>query len=196
MPGFRHLADREVHRGHIWNVVVAEFESPDGVRFERDIVRSPGAVAVVPITVGDDGVPTVTLLRQYRPPYERELIEVPAGMRDVPGEPTEETGRRELIEEVGLAAGNMTLLTSMIPSPGMTDSVCAIYLAADCTPAERSVHGPEEQHSEVMAMPLADAVAMVARGEITDAKSALGLLLAERHLNDHDQGVPGHAGQR
>src|SRR6187551_1658815 len=186
MAAFRRLADSEVHRGHIWRVVVAEFESPDGTRFERDIVRSPGAVAVVPITLDAAGQPIVTLVRQYRPPYERELIEVPAGMRDVPGEPTEETGRRELIEEVGLAAGSMTLLTSMIPSPGMTDSVCAIYLAADCTPAERSVHGPEEQHSEVMAMPLADAVAMVERGEITDAKSALGLLLAERHLNDHD----------
>src|SRR3954447_17562456 len=185
MPGFRHLADDEVHRGHIWNVVVAEFESPDGVRFRRDIVRSPGAVAVVPITVDLGGTTTVTLLRQYRPPYERDLIEVPAGMRDVPGEPADETGRRELIEEVGLVAGDMTLLTSMIPSPGMTDSVCQIYLATGCTPVERSLHGPEEEHSEVMPMPLADAVAMVERGEITDAKSALGLLLAERHLNQH-----------
>ena len=183
MPDFRHLADKEVHRGHIWRVVVAEFESPDGVRFERDIVRSPGAVAVVPITFDADDQPVVTLVRQYRPPYERALIEVPAGMRDVPGEPTEETGRRELVEEVGLAATEMTLLTSMIPSPGMTDSICTIYLATGCTPAERSVHGPEEQFSEVLTVPLADAVAMVARGEITDAKSALGLLLAERHLS-------------
>src|SRR5262245_47785284 len=175
MPGFRHLADTEVHRGHIWNVVVAEFESPDGVHFRRDIVRSPGAVAVVPVTLDASGVPIVTLVRQYRPPYERDLIEVPAGMRDVPGEPAEETGRRELVEEVGLAAGEMTLLTAMIPSPGMTDSVCAIYLATDCSPAERSLHGPEEQHSEVLAMPLTEAVTMVARGEITDAKSALGL---------------------
>jgi len=183
MAGFRHLADSEVHRGHIWRVVVAEFESPDGTRFERDIVRSPGAVAVVPITLDAAGQPIVTLVRQYRPPYERQLIEVPAGMRDVPGEPPEQTGRRELAEEVGLAAGEMVLLTSMIPSPGMTDSVCEIYLAADCTPVERSLHGPEEQYSEVLTVPLAEAVAMVARGEITDAKSALGLLLAERHVS-------------
>ena len=183
MPGFRHLADTEVHRGHIWRVVVAQFESPDGGRFERDIVRSPGAVAVVPITLGAEGQPLVTLVRQYRPPYGQELIEVPAGMRDIPGEPTEETGRRELVEEVGLAAGEMTLLTSMAPSPGMTDSICTIYLATGCTPVERSLHGPEEQFSEVIAMPLTDAVAKVVRGEITDAKSALGLLLAERHLS-------------
>lgn len=183
MAGFRHLADTEVHRGHIWRVVVAEFESPDGERFDRDIVRSPGAVAVVPITLDGDERPIVTLMRQYRPPYERELIEIPAGMRDVPGEPTEETGRRELAEEVGLAAGEMTLLSSMIPSPGMTDSICTIYLATGCTPVARSVHGPEEQFSEVLTVPLAEAVAMVVRGEIVDAKSALGVLLAERHLS-------------
>ena len=185
MAEFRRLGDTEVHRGSIWRVVVAEFESPDGVWFERDIVRSPGAVAVVPITVAADDTPVVTLVRQYRPPYERELIEVPAGMRDVPGEPPELTGRRELEEEVGLRAGEMTLLAEMLPSPGMTDSVCAIYLATDCSPVGRSLHGPEEQHSEVLTMSLPEAVAMVARGEIADAKSSLGLLLAERHLQQH-----------
>lgn len=187
MADFRRLADTEVHHGHIWHVVVAEFESPDGVRFARDIVRSPGAVAVVAITVDTGHTPVVTLVRQYRPPYERELIEVPAGMRDVPGEPTEQTGRRELEEEVGLKAGEMTLLAEMLPSPGMTDSVCTIYLATECSPVPRSLHGPEEQHSEVLTMPLTEAVAMVERGEIGDAKSALGLLLAERRLQQHSR---------
>jgi ADP-ribose pyrophosphatase len=182
MAAFRRLAETEVHRGHIWRVVVADFEAPDGARFERDIVRSPGAVAVVPVTFDASGRAMVTLMRQYRAAFERDLLEVPAGMRDVPGEPAEETGRRELIEEVGLAAGEMELLTEMIQSPGMSDSVCAIYLATGCRPVERSVHGPEEQYSEVFALPLDEAVAMVGRGEITDAKSALGLLLADRRL--------------
>jgi ADP-ribose pyrophosphatase len=182
MAVFRRLSENEVHRGHIWRVVVAEFEAPDGARFERDIVRSPGAVAVVPVTFDAAGRPLVTLIRQYRATFEHDLLEVPAGMRDVPGEPPEETGRRELIEEVGLAAGEMALLTEMIPSPGMSDSVCAIYLATECRHAERSVHGPEEQFSEVLELALDEAVAMVARGEITDAKSAVGLLLADRRL--------------
>jgi ADP-ribose pyrophosphatase len=182
MPGFRRLAETEVHRGHIWRVAVAEFEAPDGARFVRDVVRSPGAVAVVPVTVDGDGRTMVTLVRQYRAAFDRDLLEVPAGMRDVPGEPAEETGRRELIEEVGLSAGEMELLTDMIPAPGMSDSVCAIYLATGCSPVERSLHGPEEQYSEVLALPLDEAVAMAERGEIADAKSALGLLLAERHL--------------
>jgi 8-oxo-dGTP pyrophosphatase MutT (NUDIX family) len=184
MADFRRLAETEVHHGHIWRVVVADFEAPDGTRFERDVVRSPGAVAVVPVTFDGDGRAMVTLVRQYRPTFERELIEVPAGMRDVPGEPAEETGRRELAEEVGLQAGEMVLLTEMIPSPGMSDSVCAIYMATGCSRVERAVHGPEEQHSEVLELSLDEAVAMVVRGEITDAKSALGLLLAERHVHE------------
>jgi ADP-ribose pyrophosphatase len=182
MADFRRLAETEVHRGHIWRVVVAEFEAPDGTRFERDVVRSPGAVAVVPVTFDDD-VPIVTLVRQYRATFERELIEVPAGMRDVEGEPAEETGRREMVEEVGLEAGEMVLLTEMIPTPGMSDSVCAIYMATGCRRVERAVHGPEERYSEVISLPLAEAVAMVTAGTITDAKSALGLLLTERHLS-------------
>ena len=184
MADFRRLTETEVHRGHIWRVVVAEFEAPDGTRFERDVVRSPGAVAVVPVTFDGDGTPMVTLMRQYRATLERELVEVPAGMRDVPGEPAEATGRRELVEEVGLDAGELLLLTEMIPSPGMSDSVCAIYMATGCRHVERALHGPEEQHSEVIEVRLDDAVAMVVRGEITDAKSALGLLLTERHVRE------------
>src|SRR5690606_2787993 len=105
--GFRHLGDTEVHRGHVWNVVVADFAAPDGSTFRRDIVRSPGSVGVVPIVFDAEGFPSVVLVRQYRPPYERAVTEIPAGMRDVPGEPAEDTGRRELIEEVGLRAGEM-----------------------------------------------------------------------------------------
>ena len=177
MPGFRRLADTEVHQGHIWRVVVADFEAPDGSRFRRDIVRSPGAVAVVPVIVGDDGQVSVVLVSQYRPPYERQLIEIPAGMRDVSGEPPEQTGRRELAEEAGLEAGQMTHLIDMLPSPGLTDSVTTIYMATECTPVERNLHGPEEQHSELIEVPLTTAVEMIERGEIVDAKSVVGLLL-------------------
>lgn len=185
---FRHLADREVHQGHVWRVVVADFEAPDGSSFERDIVRSPGAVAAVPLAFDAEGNASVVLLRQYRPTYERDVIEIPAGMRDVDGEAPEETARRELIEEVGLAPGHLELLVEMFPSPGMTDSVTTIYLASDCTAAERSLHGPEEEHSELLHLPLQDALAMVERGDIVDAKTVAGLLLTERRMraNDHD----------
>lgn len=188
--GFRRIADREVHRGHVWNVVVAEFEGPAGERFARDVVRSPGAVAVVPLVFDAEGNPSVVLVEQYRPPYEQRILEIPAGMRDVADEPPEETARRELIEEAGLAPGRLDLLTEFYPSPGMTDSVTTIYVATASTAAPRALHGPEEEHSRLLHLPLEDALAMVEDGRIRDAKTIIGILLTERQLRAGDFVVP------
>lgn len=182
MTGFRRIDDTDVHHGYVWKVVVAEFESAVGERFTRDIVRSPGSVGVVPLTFDAEGLASVVLVSQYRPPYERAIIEIPAGMRDVPGEPAAETGRRELIEEAGLAAGEMHHLIDMMPSPGMTDSICSIFLATGCTPAQHDRQGPEEEAMEIVHLPLDDALAMIDRGEIQDAKTVIGLLAADRRL--------------
>ena len=180
--GFRHLGDTDVHQGYVWKVVVAEFEAPDGTTFRRDIVRSPGAVAVVPVVFDPEGQASVVLVRPYRPPYEQAIVEVPAGMRDVPGEPPEETGRRELIEEAGLRAGDMVHLLDMYPSPGMTDSVCTVFMATGCEPVDHDRHGPEEESMEILHVPLDDALAMIDAGEIADAKTVCGLYAAERRL--------------
>lgn len=182
MNGFRHLADRDVHQGYVWKVVVAEFEAPSGEAFTRDIVRSPGAVGVVPLLFDPEGVPSVVLVRQYRPPYEHDVIEIPAGMRDVPGEPPAETGRRELVEEAGLDAGEMTHLLDIFPSPGMTDSICSIFLATDCEQVPHDRHGPEEGEMTLVHIPLAEALDMIDRGEILDAKTVAGLFATERRL--------------
>lgn len=182
MSGFRHLGDRLVHQGHVWHVVVGDFESPDGEAFRRDIVRSPGAVAAVPIEVGADGAPWVVLVRQYRPAFGAEVIEVPAGMRDVEDEPIEHTIARELVEETGLRAGRLEHLIDFYPSAGMTDSVLNLFLATELSAVERDLHGPEERHMEVLRMPLADAVQLVLEGRIHDAKTIIGVLLADRRL--------------
>ena len=182
-PAFRHLGDRIVHRGHIWHVAVSTFESPDGDRFERDVIRSPGAVAVVPVRV-DDGVPTVVFVRQYRGPLDRRVLEIPAGMRDIPGESLEITATRELAEEVGLSAGRLEYLTHFYPAVGMTDSILHLYVATDLTPVQRDLHGPEEVHMDVLGVPLAEAVEMVVRGEIHDAKTVIGLLLVDRRWRE------------
>lgn len=183
MGTFRHLSDEVVHQGYIWNVVVGRFESPDGAQFTRDVVRSPGAVAAVPVHHDADGRAWVTLVRQYRAPLDEHVVEIPAGMRDVVGEPPEETAARELVEEVGLAPGRLVPLTRFSPSVGMTDAELFIYLALDLERVERDVHGPEEAHMDVLEVALADAVGMVLSGEIHDAKTIIGLLLAERHLS-------------
>jgi 8-oxo-dGDP phosphatase len=189
-PGFRRISDVEIYQGHIWRVVVSEFEDPKGERFQRDIVRSPGAVAAVPLVFDAEGNPSVVLIAQYRAAYEREMIEIPAGMRDVDGEPPEETARRELAEEVGLAPGRLDLLIEMVPQPGMSDGTTMVYLATECSPASVQPHGPEEEHARRLHVPLADAVAMVEAGEISDGKSIAGLLLTERRLRAGDHGAP------
>ena len=182
MTGFRRLGDTDVHAGFVWTLVRAEFEAPDGTTFERDIVRSPGAVAVVPLVFDAEGLPSVVLLSQYRPPYERNVVEIPAGVRDVPGEPAIETGRRELIEEAGLQAGEISRLVDIYPSPGMTDSICSIFLATGCTPVDHDRQGPEEEAMELLHLPLVDALDMIDRGEISDAKTVAGLLATDRRL--------------
>jgi len=182
MSGFRRLDESLIHQGYIWRVTTAEFESPDGERFRRDIVRSPGAVGVVPVFVDSEGTPAVMLVEQYRAPYEDLIVEIPAGMRDVPGEPPEQTALRELVEEIGYAAGELVHLIDLYPSPGMTDSVTTVFLATALTKTERDVQGPEERHMAVITLSLAEALRWVAAGRIRDAKTVAGLLLADRHL--------------
>jgi len=182
MTGFERVSEDLVHQGYIWRVTTARFRAPDGEEFERDVVRSPGAVGVVPLWFDAEGVPGVVLIRQYRAPYEAAIIEIPAGMRDIPGEPPETTARRELVEEIGMQAGALVHLLDMYPSPAMTDSITSIYLATELSVCERDTHGPEERHMEVLNVSLAEALEWVVTGVIRDAKTVAGLLLAERRL--------------
>lgn len=186
MGEFRRLSESTIHEGFIWNVANVQFESPTGEVFQRDIVRSPGAVAVVPLIVEEDGTASVVLVTQYRPPFETDIIEIPAGMRDIDGEDTIEVARRELIEEAGLDAGSLELIGSIAPSSGMTDSVTTLYLATDCTPVDTDRHGPEEQFMTVRRVSLAESLEMIDRGEIIDAKTVAALFMTDRRLRNAD----------
>ena len=141
-------------------------------------VAANGAVSVVPIGLDAQGVAHVFLLRQWRPSVERVLWEVPAGMRDKPGEDPAETGRRELIEEIGYSAGTIELLTIFHPSAGMTDGTHHVYLATDLSFVGKQLEGPEEREMETVRMPLTEALALVRNGEILASSAIIGLLLA------------------
>lgn len=180
--GFRHEGDVQAFQGHLWQVVTGQFRAPSGETFHRDIVRSPGAVAVVPILEGSDSLVDVVLVRQYRAAFDEYVLEIPAGMRDIAGEPLEQTAQRELLEETGYRATSLNLLHSFYPSPGMTDAVLHIYLGESLSFEQRKGHGPEELDMEVLTVPLRDAVEMAISGRIKDAKSVIGLLLAEKSL--------------
>jgi 8-oxo-dGTP pyrophosphatase MutT (NUDIX family) len=181
-PGFRHLDEHIVHTWGIWSLVAAEFESPEGQRFERHVVRSPGAVAMVPVLFDAEGSASVVMIDQYRAAFDRLVREFPAGMRDVDGEPPEETARRELVEEAGFDAGELTFLLEYLPSPGLTDATMRLYLATDLRPAPREAHGPEESHLAVVHLPLDEALRQVRSGRIVNVAAVLGVLLVAERL--------------
>ena len=172
---FRKVDERRTYDGHFVHVVVATFEGPDGTTFEREVIRHRGAVGVVALTA--DGRSAV-LVRQYRPAIEDELLEIPAGMRDVEGEPPEETARRELEEEAGLRAiGPLELLTEYVVAAGLTDELFSVYLCRQTEPCDARPQSAEEELMEVVEVALDDVPAMIADGRIRDAKSIIGLLL-------------------
>jgi 8-oxo-dGDP phosphatase len=170
------------YSGRLSTVRVDTVRMPDGTEVEREIVEHPSAVAVV--AVDDDR--RVVLLRQYRHPVRSRVLELPAGKLDVDGEPPGESARRELAEEVGLAAGELTELVTFDNSSGWTDERTTVYLAtgleAVAAPEGFTPHA-EEAHMEVLRLPLDDALARAHRGEITDAKTLVGLLLAATRLD-------------
>lgn len=182
---FEHLGDEHVYQGRIWRVVTGRFRSRTGEDFNRDIVRSPGAVGVVPILSESGGENQVVLVRQYRAAFDDYVIEIPAGMRDVPGEEIHETAHRELLEETGFRAGSLAHLHSFYPSPGMTDAVLHIFMACELASGGRRAQGPEESDMEVIRLGMAEAVEMAIDGRIRDAKSVIGILLAHRTLSSH-----------
>jgi 8-oxo-dGTP pyrophosphatase MutT (NUDIX family) len=175
---FERVDSRLVHSGHIVQFYVESFVGPSGERFDRDVIRHPGAASVVPLH--DDG--TVTLVRQFRAALGRELLEIPAGKIDVEGESPELTVQRELAEEVGLVADRLVLLSSFVQSPGFCDEVNHVFLATGLSETERSVQGVEEEHMTIHRVALRDVPDLIASGELVDGKSIVGLMIALHQL--------------
>ena len=176
MTRFRKLpAERERYRGSLISVATGRFAGPDGDEFERDIVHHPGAVSVVPVV--DQGE-SVLLVRQYRAAIDQDLLEIPAGKRDVDGEPPEGTAARELAEEIGMRAGRLDKLAEFYNSPGFCDERSYVFLGRDLTECATDLQGIEEQHMTIERVPLVDVPGLIATGDIIDAKTIIGLCLA------------------
>ena len=152
---------REVFHGRLVSVEVREGRY-------REIVRHPGSCAAVPL-IGDD----VLLVRQFRDAVDEWVLEIPAGTRDVTGEDAATCAAREVLEETGHRAIDIEPLGTLYMSPGFLDERIDLYVAR-VEPA-----GEAEEDIEVVRMPLAQAVEAVHDGWIRDAKSAVGLLLAD-----------------
>ncbi|MCV2489016.1 NUDIX hydrolase [Geodermatophilus sp. YIM 151500] len=174
------LASEPVFDGPIISLRRDTVTMPDGGDSVRDVVRHPGAVAVVAL----DEQERVVLLRQYRHPVAAYLWELPAGLRDADGEPPLDTARRELAEEARLAAGRWSLLVTTYSSPGFSDEQVLVYLAEELSevePPEDFVVEFEELDMEVVRVPLAEAVQRVFDGDIRNGTAVAGLLAAAQH---------------
>ncbi|MGH9009908.1 MAG: NUDIX domain-containing protein [Acidimicrobiia bacterium] len=194
MSGYRLVDSKEVARGGFLTFCEETFESPTGDGFVRWIVEHPGAVAAVPVAEGPDG-PQVILVRQWRPAMRDFLLEIPAGKLDVPGEDPDDAMARELAEEVQHEVGRLVKLATFWNSPGFSTELTHVYIALDLSPCDRpEAAKEEEQDMTIERFPLADTGRLIASGEITDAKTIIGLALAERYLageqpEAHQQGV-------
>ena len=162
------LAKNYIYRGRILNLRCDDALLPDGNPCKREIVEHSGGAAALCVVGG-----SVALVKQFRYAYGEELYEIPAGKLNA-GEDPAVAAARELAEETGLRAEGLTHLFTLYPSPGYTDEKIYIYRAHGITQGEDCLDEDEFLHAEWI--PLEEAYAMLDRGEIKDAKTAVALL--------------------
>lgn len=176
MPELLH--SEEIYRGRVLDLVLDTVREGD-ITYQREVVRHPGGAAAV--AVFDDG--TVALVRQYRHPAARHVLELPAGRLEA-GERPETCAARELEEEIGVRPARMELLSEFYTTPGFCAEKLWVFLAAGLTETAQRLEGDEIV--EVVRVPFARALEMVASREIEDAKTIVGLLLAAPRLEERD----------
>lgn len=166
------------YQGRIIHLDVDTVEFPDGSTGQLEMIRHPGAAAVVPML--DDPAspdPRVLLLRQFRHAAESFIWEIPAGRLD-PGETPEQCAHRELTEETGMRASRLTPLTTIYTTPGFTDERIHLFLASGL---EEGAHRREpDEFMEVHPRPWSDVMKMVESGVVQDAKTLVALMFAGR----------------
>lgn len=171
------LESRQVHDGRIVKLSIDTVRYPDGSTGRLEMIRHPGASAVLPVvgSVAEED-PEVVLLRQYRYAAGGTIWEVPAGLPDGPGETWEDCAARELEEETGMRAARITPLTRILTTPGFTDETIRLFVAEGLEDGTSKLD--DDEFVEVLRLPFSEAVDMVRRGEIVDGKSVATILYA------------------
>lgn len=166
----RIINSQKVFAGRQFNVTVDTISEGE-LTYQREVVHHYGSAVIIPVF--DDG--TVALVRQYRHPAVRYLLEAPAGTLEY-GEPPELGAARELEEEIGVAAERLEKLSEFFVSPGFLEEKMHVYLATGLTEKQQRLE--EDEILEVVRLPIAEALEMITSGEIQDAKTIIGLILA------------------
>ncbi|HUI63487.1 MAG TPA: NUDIX hydrolase [Bacteroidota bacterium] len=176
---FKRLSHEVFYTGRVFDLIVERIEYPSGAQAVREIARHPGGAATVPVT--DDG--HVLLVRQMRFPLGRYITEIPAGKLS-PGEDPALAAARELAEETGYDARRLEKLATIYTSPGFCDEQLHLYLGRGLVERPEGPRREEgEQSMTLESVPLAEALHNALSGTYQDAKTILGLLLAERLLS-------------
>jgi ADP-ribose pyrophosphatase len=168
------LKSEEIYEGRVFTVSVDTVREGEQ-EFVREVVRHAGSGVVV--AVFDDK--TIALVRQYRHPAGKYLLEIPAGSRDA-GESPEECARRELEEELGVRAERLEKLSEFYVSPGFLSEKMWVYLATGLTETKQNLDFDEQL--EIVRLPIARVLEMIESGEIEDAKTIIGIQLAATRL--------------
>ncbi|HEV7681848.1 MAG TPA: NUDIX hydrolase [Pyrinomonadaceae bacterium] len=161
---------KSIFRGRVIEVTVDTVSEGD-ITYEREVVRHPGSAVIIPVF--DDG--TIALVRQYRHPAVRYLLEAPAGTLRR-GEVPEDGARREVEEELGVVPRRLEKLTEFFVSPGFCEEKMWVYLATEMTATEQRLD--DDEVLEVVRIPFSQALSMITTGEIEDAKTIIGVMLA------------------
>ncbi len=166
------LSSKKIFDGNIISLTVDTVRLPNGKDATREMVRHPGAVCVVPMT--DNG--EVVLVRQYRYPFSRVTLEIPAGKLDSPSEDTKEAALRELREETGARCENIRFIGELHTSPAILDEVIYMYLADGLSFGDSDPD--DDEFISAVKLPIEKVVEMILSGEIKDAKTQAAVLKA------------------
>jgi len=163
------VSHREIYRGKIVALHVDEIRQTSGKNTIREVVLHPGGATAVPVL--DDG--RIVLIRQFRYPIGRFILELPAGKLDS-GQPPEETVARELEEEIGYKPGSLSYQTTFYTTPGISNEAIHFFIARDLTPCAQRLE--EGEHITTEAYSIDECLEKIRTGEINDGKTILGIL--------------------
>jgi len=171
------VSSRRVFSGRVLDLDVDTVRFPDGSVGDLEMIRHPGASAVVPFVNDPRGAdPEVLLIRQFRHAAERYVWEIPAGRLE-PGEAPEACARRELEEEAGVTAGELRRLTTIYTTPGFTDERIHLFLAGSL--GEGTERREADEFLEVHPMPWSRVLRLIEQGEVEDGKTLVALMFVE-----------------